>query len=174
MKNLKILNSKQLKPIKQLLKQQFDADFDFSPYATLISPKDKIYIAQKDIFTNSNLDLDKLRINSIGMYFAHLKNNELRLSIEGSQLVGPIAKKNIIEINKEELNQWIQGIDLDAHHPNPPTTHPSLPNKTNQNNKLTNNTFIIIKHNKDYIGCGKLKQNKILNFVPKTRRIKVK
>ncbi len=154
MKNLTIFNSKQLKQIKQLLKSQFDAVFDFSQYATLISPKNKIYIANKDIFTK--IDLEKLKINSIGMYFAHIKNNELRLSLDGSQLVGPIAKKNIIEIDDKELKQWIQGIDLD------------------KNISSADNNFIIIKHNNDYIGCGKIMQNKILNFVPKTRRIKVK
>ncbi len=171
MKNLQILNSKQLKQIKQLLKSQFDADFDFSQYAVLKSPKDKIYIVQKDIFTKLNQDLTKLRINSIGMYFAHIKNNELRLSIEGSQLVGPIAKKNIVELRNDELEQWIQGIDLDTteHFP-----HPYFPPEQKDHTSILGpNQFIIIKHNNDFIGCGKLTKNKVLNFVPKTRRIKI-
>tara|TARA_Y100000034_G_scaffold40026_2_gene49308 strand:- start:736 stop:1257 length:522 start_codon:yes stop_codon:yes gene_type:complete len=173
MKNLKILNSKQLKPIKQLLKQQFDADFDFSKYAVLLSSKDKIYIANKDIFTDKNLDLYKLRVNSIGIYFAYIKNNELRLSIEGSQLVGPIAKTNIITLSDKEFNQWIQGIDIDkSAHKKPSPSHP--PKEKQQYNSITNNKFVIIKHNTDYIGCGKTKDNRILNFVPKTRRIRVK
>lgn len=176
MKNLTILNSKQLKQIKQLLKDQFNAVFDFSKYATLISPKNKIYIANKGIFTDKDLNLNKLRINSIGMYFAHLKNNELRLSIEGSQLIGPIAKKNIVELTEKELEQWIQGYDLDKPtKTNPPATHPCQDKQKDQSiNKPNNNSFIIVKHNNDYIGCGKVKDNKILNYVPKTRRIRIK
>ena len=33
--------------------------------------------------------------------------------------------------------------------------------------------FLIIKHNNDYLGTGKYRDGRILNFVPKTRRLNV-
>ena len=31
--------------------------------------------------------------------------------------------------------------------------------------------FVIIKNNDDFIGCGRVKEEEILNLIPKTRRI---
>ena len=33
--------------------------------------------------------------------------------------------------------------------------------------------FVLIKYENDFIGCGKITKDKILNFVPKERRLKV-
>jgi len=32
--------------------------------------------------------------------------------------------------------------------------------------------FVIIKHNKDFFGSGKFKDGRLLNFLPKIRRLK--
>ncbi|MBI4140217.1 hypothetical protein HY485_00100, partial [Candidatus Woesearchaeota archaeon] len=97
------------------------------------------------------IDFSKLRINSIGLYFAEFRNNELRLSIEGSQIIGPKATKNVVELNNDELKQWLRGEDLEK--------------------ECDENGFVIIKHGNDYLGCGKIKEGKVLNFVPKARRL---
>ncbi len=169
MKNLAILNSKEIKKINNLIKDQFGVLFDFSYYTVLLSPKKKIYIVNKDVF---DLDLKKIRVNSMGLYFANVKNNEIRLSIEGSQLVGPIANESIIELTDEEMEQWIQGIDLDTSEHFP---HPYIPpDKKEHMSIFGQNQFVIVKYNNDYIGCGKIIKDKVLNFVPKTRRIIIK
>ena len=33
--------------------------------------------------------------------------------------------------------------------------------------------FIILKYKKDFIGCGRYKEGKIFNYVPKERRLRV-
>jgi NOL1/NOP2/fmu family ribosome biogenesis protein len=146
MQKLIILNTRKVKEISKLLKKQFNAVFDFP--VVMKSSKEKIYLINRDV---SKIDLSKLKIDVMGLYFGEIKTGELRLSIEGAQLIGPLAKKNVLEINDKLARLWLKGYDL--------------PVKTDMKG------FLIVKNNDDYLGCGKFKENKILNFIPKTRRI---
>ena len=145
---LKILNRKKIKEILALIKKQWEADFR-TELAFLMNTQNKIFLVNKEVF---NINLEKLRINSIGLYFGELKNNELRLSIEGSQLIGKSAKQNIIELNKKQAMQWLKGEDVDI-----------------KGNYLG---FVILKYENDFLGTGKYKDEKVLNFVSKSRRFK--
>ncbi len=102
----------------------------------------------KDI---SKINLEKIRINNLGLYFAKIINNEIRLSIEGSQLVGPIATKNILELNANQTKEWMSGNDLEI--------------------KGDYKGFLLIKYNNDFLGCGKYREGKVFNFVGKARRV---
>jgi len=145
---LKILNRKKIKEIIALIKKQWGADFK-TELAFLINPQNKIFLVNKEMF---NLNLEKLRINSIGLYFGEIKNNELRLSIEGSQLVGKDAKLNTIKLDEKQAMQWLKGEDMDI--------------------KGNYAGFVILKHENDFFGTGKYKDGKVLNYVPKARRFK--
>lgn len=148
MQKLHIMNTRDIRQIKTLLKEQWDFDAKLD-YGFLKSSKDKIYIINKDI---SKIDLSKLRIDSLGMYLGQLTDKGLRLSIEGSQIIGPHAKKNVLELDKKQTEDWFKGYDLDIKH---------------------DSGFYILKHNNDFVGCGKSTKEKILNFVPKIRRTKI-
>jgi NOL1/NOP2/fmu family ribosome biogenesis protein len=148
MAQLDILNKKKVKEILKLIKKQWDADFN-ADLVFLMNEKGKIFLVNKEVF---NLPLDKYKVNSIGLYFGELRNNELRLSIDGSQMIGDKAKKNIIELNKRQAMHWLKGQDI----------------KTNKEY----DGFVILKHENDFLGTGKYKNEKILNFVPKARRFK--
>ncbi len=149
MQNLRVLKRKDKKTFLELLKKQFGFDKKLD-YIFLINNKNKIFIINKEIV---NIDLNRIRINSIGLYIAEFRNNEVRLSIEGSQLIGPKAKKNIIELDEKQSKEWLKGNDIET------TTKAE--------------GFLILKHKDDYLGSGKVKENRILNFVPKTRRLNV-
>lgn len=149
MQQLKILNSKEIKQILKLIEEQWDAELKVD-YAFLQSPKNRVFIVNKDI---SKIDFSKLRANSIGMYFCEIDNVGIRLSIEGSQIVGPKAEKNVIKINDEQAKQWLKGEDLEIE------------------DKKDYSGFLIIRHNNDFLGAGKYKDGKVLNYVSKSRRI---
>ncbi len=147
-KSLKVLSSKDKKLLLALIKKQWSADFK-PELAFFRNEKQKIYAVHKDI---AKIDLSGARINTVGMYFGEQKKGELRLSIEGSQLIGPIAKKNVIELDKEEVLDWLRGEDLQK--------------------EGDWSGFVIVKHKDDFMGTGKYTQDKrILNFVPKARRL---
>lgn len=146
MESWKILASKEIKQIRRLLQEQWGFSGELE-YAFLQSAKDNIYIISRDV---AKVDWTKLRISSAGLYFGELKNG-LRLSIEGSQLVGPHATKNVYDVTSEEAMRWLKGEEL----------------KT----QATTKGYLIIKHGKDFLGCGAIKEGVILNFVPKIRRL---
>src|SRR3990167_3375718 len=108
MPELKFLNSKETKEILKLIEEQWGAKLNLD-YTFARNSKNRIFIVNKDI---SKIDFSKLRINSIGMYFCDLEN-EIRLSIEGSQIIGPKAAKNFVEISEEQVKQWLKGEDLE-------------------------------------------------------------
>jgi NOL1/NOP2/fmu family ribosome biogenesis protein len=149
MQKLLVLNKKQIKKILELIKTQWDADIELD-YTFLKNNKNKIFIINKEI---TIVNLEKLKINSIGLYFGVLVDNLLRLSIEGSQIIGSKSRKNVLKLDDNKIKKWLKGEDLVI------------------NSNISYGDFIIIKNNNDFYGCGKVKDNIILNYVPKIRRI---
>ena len=148
MPELKILNSKEIKRIFELIEGQWGAKLSLD-YGFLKNPKNRIFIVSKDI---SKIDMSKLRLNSVGMYFCEIDNTGIRLSIEGSQIIGPKAARNIVELNEEETKKWFKGDDLEKE-------------------CKDCNGFIILKYKNDFLGNGKYANGKVLNYVGKSRRI---
>ena len=157
MQNLRILNSKETKEILSVLESQYGADYSvlLKSYVLLMNKDNKIFIVNKEF---GMLDTSKVRINSLGMYIGELHNNQVRLSIEGTQLLGKDAKKNVFEISKEHERTWLRGKDIEVVH--------------------ENTGFLIMrcknddgKDSEDFLGAGKVKNNRLMNFVSKNRRI---
>ncbi|MBI2546659.1 hypothetical protein HYV81_05770 [Candidatus Woesearchaeota archaeon] len=149
MQQLKILKRKEVKELIAKFNKQWGYTGKLD-YTFLQSSKDKIYIVNNDI---SRIDISRLRIDKLGLYFCTIvNNNEIRLSIDGAQLIGAECNKNIVELNEAEMKEWLQGLDLEK--------------------EAAVKGFALIKHNSDYLGTGKVHQRKILNYIPKARRIK--
>lgn len=148
MQNLRILNKKEISRILNKIKEQFDIKEINFDYGILQNKEGKLFLISKDI---NKISLNKLRINELGLYFANI-DKELRLTIEGSQLLGKLAKKNIHEINKEQAYSWMSGNNLPC-------------NKEFKG-------FVIIKYEDNYLGSGKWKDNIVINYIPRERRIK--
>lgn len=148
MSSLKILNSKEKKELIKLIFEQFG--FEFSKGVVFLrSNKDKIYLINKSI---EDVYLDKLRIDHLGLYVGKLQNDLFRPSIEGSQIIGPKASKNVLEVDSLAANDWFLGKDLDY---------------------KGESVIYIIKHKNDFLGAGKCNGEKIFTGVPKSRRLKV-
>ncbi len=150
MMDLSALNKKKVKEILALIDKQFSCAPDFDNFAFFLTEKNKIYMIRRGF---EDIGLDRLRINSLGVYFCELAHDEIRLSIEGSQIIGPIAKKGVIEIDEAQSKRWLSGEDLDM----------GSAGKTKG--------FVIVKSGRDYMGCGKIKDGRLLNYVPKIRRM---
>ncbi len=148
----RFLKAKEVKDFLGRVEKHWGCDLKsfYKKYIFVRSEKDRIYLANKEVM---HMDFAKLRVNSIGLYFAQVKEEQFRLSVEGSQMIGKIATKNVVEVSQEQAKQWFRGEDV----------------TTDLNAK---EGFIILKHDKDFIGCGKVKEGKILNFLSKIRRVK--
>ena len=156
--NLKILNSRETKHILERLSEQYGYDYDKTTqeYVFLMNKDNRIYIISRKV---ELLPYDEMKIDSIGMYLGELYKESVRLSIEGCQMIGPTSTKKIIELDKDQMIDWIKGGDIE--------------------HEDTGKEFIIIKHvdsdtgKTDYLGCGKYKDGKIINYVSKSRRLVV-
>lgn len=148
-----ILNSKKRKQVVQQLQQQFGCDDVFEGYAFLLNEnRGKLYLVRQEV---ASLDLAGVRVDTMGMYIGAIMNdNSIRLSIEGSQLIGPSATKHVLNINDEQAHDWVRGEDIPC---------------------VTENKAIhIVKHNNDFLGCGKPVKDTLHNYVPKTRYVRSK
>ncbi len=144
---LTFLNTKEVKKLKKEIEEQWGIIFT-TDKAFAQTTRERIQLISRDI---EKIDTDKIFLDNVGMYFCDLKNDELRLSIEGTQFIGQYATKNVVELSTEEMRFWLKGNDLE---------------------KKTDCTgFVIMKHKNDLLGCGKIRGDLIMNFVAKTRRI---
>jgi len=144
---LRILSKKEAKNIKQMLEEQWQYSGDLD-YVFLMNRKKKLYIAKKEVF---DIDDTKLRVDSLGMYFGAIDKGGLRLSIEGSQMVGPKSNKDILDLNRPQKDMWIRGIVIQLKH--------------------ADTGYVLIRYNDDFTGCGKVKNNELLNYYSKSRKI---
>ena len=142
---LRIMNSREAKRLRQMIEAQWGEGT--SPHGVFLQNNSgKVYLASSDL---SRLDLEKLRIESVGAYIAEV-GEDIRLSIEGSQLIGPSATRNVAEVSEEDAKSWLKGQDLAIN--------------------LQASGFVIIKQGKDFFGSGRYSRGRITNFVPKSRR----
>jgi NOL1/NOP2/fmu family ribosome biogenesis protein len=152
---LKILNSKETKEIRELLLQQYGYEDKMDVVFMLSEKKQRIYLFTRDLV---DFDLSRLRVDSMGLYFGTLFEGKIRLTIEGTQMIGSQCTKNVLEISKREMQVWLQGEKLEL-------------SKLDTSQAAESGEYVILRHGLDYLGCGKIGGNLILNYIPKTRYI---
>jgi NOL1/NOP2/fmu family ribosome biogenesis protein len=155
-----VLNAKQIKDLHKKISEQWGAVFDTKKeYIYLLSKKDKIYLLNRNLLTTVDIKaFDKIIVDRAGLYFAEFTKYGLRLSMEGSRLIGSSATQNLVMLGKTEARLWLKG--------------QSLPHQADGSG------FTIVAHadetGTDYLGCGRVVKSGLENYVPKTRRILAK
>lgn len=146
---LRKLSHSEVKEILSVIEKTYGIKKISLPYYFYTNNKFRIYIVSKSF---DEEQLKHLRIQNVGLYFANFEEKQLRLTIEGSQLIGPEATTNVVDITEKELVEWMRGETLQ---------------KT-----ITDKGFVIIRCGNDYYGCGRKSGEGMANFIPKSRRIK--
>ncbi len=161
MQHLKILNRKEKNQLIAILEEQYGFQGELD-YTFLLSKKNKMYLVNNDF---ARIDTSKLRIDSVGMYFGEIVGNQMRVSIEGSQLIGSQITKNIAIISKAVAKLWLHGHDLEF---------------SAVEIKEGTEGFVIVKSinsinnsfSDDFLGCGKITTEKLANYISKNRCLK--
>ena len=144
------LTSKDKKKIVEQLNKQYG--INELPYLIIQFGKEKLRLYSGSLSKEELIKLDnQINIENIGLYFAKFENNEIRLTLDGTQLLKNQITKNILNINDQQALDWLKGNDL---------------------NIQIESGWKILKHNNEFLGCGKSTGEKISNFVSKERRIK--
>ncbi len=148
---IKKMSESEKMELKRIIEKNYGAKIDFSNYDCYINKKNEIYISSRGLSENV-----VKKSSYIGLYLGKLKRNEkIQFSVEGSQLVGKFATKNIAILDEENIYRFIEGLDC---------KWVSLINCEKSN-------FVLIKNENDFFGCGILRDDKIESLVPKARRI---
>ena len=153
-----ILNKKEKEQISSLLRKQFGVSS--VPGILIKRGAERIFFFQGELNEKQIQEFGNFtQIERIGLYFAKLfidkqGQEHIRLSIEGTQILSNQITKNIFELNKTQSEKWMQGEELLI--------------------KTGKKGFLIMKYEDDFLGTGKASEEKIGNFIPKSRRLKSK
>jgi NOL1/NOP2/fmu family ribosome biogenesis protein len=156
---LHILNKNEKEVIQSLLRKQFGGKITI-PGMLVKRGAERIFLFQGSLDEKQIRNLeDWTQIERVGLYFAKIFQDKqgkehIRLSIEGSQILGNQITENIFELDDELAQKWMQGEEL--------------------NIKTGKKGFLLMKHKNDFLGTGKASEEKIGNFIPKSRRLKSK
>ena len=151
---LQEIKGKELAEIESILRKEFGIE-KLPEYRLYLWGEDRIIaftgdLSERDIWNISTI----ASIESLGVYIGKKDMNGIRLSIEGTHLLQSQINKNVFEITDEKmLEEWMSGADLQI--------------------ATGKKGFLVMKHNEDFLGCGKASESKISNFIPKERRLKV-
>jgi NOL1/NOP2/fmu family ribosome biogenesis protein len=150
---IKLLTGKERTKFINKLNEQFGID---NIKGNLIKRgKERVFLFEGNLGKKQIDELSKATfVERVGVYLAKEEEMGIRLSIEGSQILKNKITKNIIELTKKEMQTWMMG-------------HEVL-----RKNNFTG--FAIIKYKDDMLGTGKASEEKITNFIPKSRRLKDK
>ena len=150
-----ILSNQETKEILSKLNEQFGIQKILGRLIKI--GKERIFLFNGDFLDEQIKNLEKIVfIEKIGIYIGaiFLPTGEIRLSIEGTQIFKDQITKNLFEINEEKFGNWMQGEEL--------------------NIQTGLKGIIVIKYRNNFLGCGKASENKIGNFIPKSRRLRSK
>ncbi|MAG79268.1 hypothetical protein CMI40_02730 [Candidatus Pacearchaeota archaeon] len=151
MNQLKILNKNEKQEILNKLNKQFG--INNIPGIIVKRGEEKLFLFSGNFNEKQIKNLERtVPIEGVGVYFAKLVKEEIRLSIEGTQILKDQINQNIFELNQEQTNQWMKGQEL--------------------NIKTGKKGFVVMKYKDNFLGCGKASIEKITNFIPKSRRLK--
>jgi len=89
-------------------------------------------------------------VEIVGLYLIK-KEGQMRLGLDATSLLKDNVKKSVIEIMDGDVEEWFKGNNLEI---------------------VKDNGIYIIKHGEDFLGCGVSDGKKIINYVPKERRIR--
>ena len=122
----------------------------FSGYV-FSSSGEKVWIFSKEI---EKKDLQGLRIEGKGLLFGRFfkKQDKFKPTTNILQIFGKHATKNIVYVDEKEKDKYIKGFDLEKE-------------------LDIEEGYVILKHEKDILGCGLYREGRIKNQIPKTRII---
>ena len=146
------INAKQRKEVAAII---------FEAYGAVLPKDDVLFLLGEDKYSLGTRDVEPflsvgLRIERIGVYIGQLQHGEFRLSIEGSQILGPLAKSRILTLTSTQRGEWLLGKDIQLE---------------SDAQLAASSHFHIIRCGADWLGAGKVKNGMLLNYVPKERYV---
>jgi NOL1/NOP2/fmu family ribosome biogenesis protein len=130
------------------------------PYLLVYSGKEKIRGYTGILSAEEINQLDKeVNLELIGLYLFHDYPDGIRLSFDAIAALKDQITKNIITLNDKQAEEILRGRDLVLTKEDQEKWKDEIPG------------FKILEHNGELIGSGKLSKERLINFMPKERRL---
>lgn len=139
-----LMNNQEVKELQSIMDEQYGTHLKGFFYK---GSKNRVYLGTR--FT-SLVDLKKINAEGVGLYIGRLRDDGFRPTIEGVQLLRPV--KNVFELTDEQLWDWLRGYKITI--------------------KTDYEGYCALSYKGEIIGPGKIKNQKVWNYVPKNRRIR--
>ncbi len=148
--NVRFLKPGEKKKLFTELKESFGID---KPHFLLFETgKEKIRGFAGSMSKEEILKLGEItNVEIVGLYLFKDEGWGYRLSHDAVHIFAEDINKGIVEINKEDLEKWIRGKDLDI---------------------KTEKGAVVLRCGEDFVGCGVSNGENIFNYVPNERRIR--
>lgn len=153
MAHLEFISKQEKQEIEKKIKEQFG--INELPFLLVKSGKEKVRGFSGSLSIHEISELARnVNIETIGIYLCKEERDGIRLSFSSTNItqIKQQIGKNIIELDEKQKEEWLKGRDL------------FLENDFHG--------FVVLKYKDYFIGCGKLSNGRIANFVPKERRIR--
>lgn len=176
---LQFLKSKEKRNLLKELEEKYG--ITELPYLLLETGKQKIRGFSGHLSKEEIVQLTRLtNVEIIGAYLVSQKDEDARVSFDAIQLFKKQITKSIIEINYHQLQLWLRGYDLEigAHaderseSANDKTPAEKIGVQLAPKNNLIRGV-VVLKYQDDLVGIGKSNTEKIFNYVPKERKLKI-
>jgi NOL1/NOP2/fmu family ribosome biogenesis protein len=131
------------------------------PYLITLSGKEKIR-GYSGILSGDEINefAKEIGIELIGLYLFHDYEDGIRLSFDAITAFKDQITNNIIDLTDKQAEEILKGNDILL----------SKEDKERLKNELPG--FKILRHNGEFLGSGKLSQERLINFMPKERRLR--
>ena len=149
--NIRFLTTSEKKKLLAQLKERFGiTELEGTLFET---GREKIRLFTGSLSPRDILALSPfINIELIGLYLCRQEHEtRVRLSFDATHLFASQLSTNIVELNDMQLHSWLRGEHLDIPHA------PGI---------------VLICHTTDFLGCGISTGERILNHVPKERRLR--
>lgn len=143
---LTVLNSGERAVLEDTLRDQYGVE-TLPNRVYLETNKEKVYVVSHGL---RDIAWEQLRIDRAGVYVGKWLSDGFRPSVEGAQLFGPLASKNVVELGKQGLMDWLKGRDVDT--------------------MYEDSRFVLVRYQDDFVGGAKMKNGTLLNSVSKARK----
>jgi len=148
---MKFIKSSEKKKLLRQLEEQFG--IEELPFMLIETGKQKIRGFSGTMTKEEIRELGEIaNVEIIGAYLIK-KERKLRLSLDGTTILKEQISKNVVEIDDEQLESWFKGNNLDV--------------------QKEKGVYVIrVQGTNDFLGCGISDSKKIINYLPKERRIR--
>jgi NOL1/NOP2/fmu family ribosome biogenesis protein len=148
--NIHILNSGEKKKIIEDLNAKFG--ITELPWLLVMAGKGKVRAFSGSMTRDEIAKLSyDIRIELPGLYILREESDGYRISHDGLFVFKNLATKNIVDISDKQADEWLRGenIEIDSE-----------------------DKWVLLRNKGELIGCGKVKDKKVINYVPRERRVK--